>query len=184
MEFPRLETERMSLRNIRYTDVPDIVKFAGDKEITDMLRTLPYPYEEKDAIFWINKSNQGFQSGDHYMFAISLKPDDQFMGGIGLHINKADNHAEAGYWIAKPYWGNGYASEALAALIHFGFETLKLHKIYAGHLLDNPASGKVMIKNNMTKEGELVDHINKNGVYKTIAQYRITVNEYRANQNT
>ena len=85
-----------------------------------------------------------------------------------------------GYWLAEPYWNQGYTSEAAAALLQYGFNTLGLHKILATHLVENPASGKVMIKNGMIKEGELKDHAKKNGVYRSLIQYRLTKEEYAA----
>ncbi|MEO1438259.1 MAG: GNAT family N-acetyltransferase [Bacteroidota bacterium] len=179
MEFPRLETERLILRNLRHTDVPRIVEFAADKEIADNVRNLPHPYAEKDAIFWLNLSNQGFVSGQKAIFAVALKDSDLFIGGCGLHINSRDNHAEVGYWMAKHLWGKGYITEALGAVIKYGFEERKLHKILATHFVENIGSGRVMLKNGMTQEAVLKDHVLKDGVYRTLIQNRILRSEYK-----
>ncbi|MEM6723470.1 MAG: GNAT family protein [Bacteroidota bacterium] len=178
MEFPRLETERLILRNLRTNDVPRIVQFAGDKDIADNVRNLPHPYAEKDAIFWLNLSNQGFVSGQRAVFGIALKDGDLFIGGCGLHINSLDNNAEAGYWMAKPFWGKGYITEALGALIRYGFEERKLNKIFATHFVENVGSGKVMTKNGMVQEAVLKDHVLKNGEYRTLIQNRILRSEF------
>lgn len=69
-------------------------------------------------------------------------------------------------------------TEALAALLRFGFEVLKLHKIYATHSASNIASGRVMLKNGMVKEGELVQHTKRDGHYHDLWQYRLTRAEY------
>jgi RimJ/RimL family protein N-acetyltransferase len=64
-------------------------------------------------------------------------------------------------------------------VLTFGFRQLELNKIYATHFLNNPASGKVMEKNGMVKEGELKEHIRKNGEYLSLVQYRLTQKGYQ-----
>jgi RimJ/RimL family protein N-acetyltransferase len=95
-----------------------------------------------------------------------------------LHLDKNNNNAQFGYWVAEPFWGNGIATEATAAVLQFGFEKLNLNKIYATHFPDNKASGKVMLKNKMIKEGELKDHYRVNNEYRSVIQYRLTKQEY------
>lgn len=159
-------------------DIPNIVKYANNPNISRTTLNVPHPYREKDAIGWINMANQGFEDQSRIIFAIALLPDDEFIGGIGLRINNRFNHAELGFWIGEPFWNNGYVSEAAKEILKFGFEEIGLHKIFATHLVENPASGKVMIKNGMVKEAELVDHIQKDGKYLTLIQYRITKKEF------
>ncbi len=143
-----------------------------------MTLNMPYPYSEKDAIFWINMANEGFEDQNHFVFAICRLADNELMGGIGLRVNKRFNNAELGFWIGEPFWNQGFVTEAAGEVLKFGFEKAGLHKIYATHLIENPASGKVMIKNGMVKEGELVDHIRKDDQYLSLIQYRITKKEY------
>ena len=104
------------------------------------------------------------------------------MGGIGLRINERFNRAEIGFWIGEPFWNQGYITEANQQVLKFGFEQVGLHKIYCTHLVDNLASGRVMIKNGMIKEGVLIDHIRKNDDYLSLVQYRLTKNEFLSNQ--
>lgn len=177
-QFPTLTTARLSLEEVRTSDIPSIIQYAGTEEVARTTLSMPHPYAEKDAIFWINRARQGFQAEDHYIFGIRLAATDEFMGGIGLIVNKRFNKAEIGYWIGLPFWGKGYMTEATAAILKFGFNELGLNKIYAQFLAENPASGKIMIKNGMIKEAELVDHIQKYGEYKTSIQYRLTKAEY------
>lgn len=139
---------------------------------------MPYPYVEKDAISWINMANEGLEDQNHFVFAISLLPHDECIGGIGLRVNERFNNAELGFWIGELFWNKGYVTEAAKHILKFGFDQVGLHKIYATHLIENPASGKVMIKNGMIKEGELVDHVRKDGQYLTLIQYRITKKEF------
>lgn len=184
MKFPKLETEHLQLDQIKSKDIPDIVSYAGNKNITDNTRTMPHPYFEEDAIRWINIVNEGYKNEDQYAFAIRQKTDLRFIGGIGLTINLTNNRAELGYWLAEPFWSKGFITEAVKAILQFGFDELNLNKIEAVYLSTNEASGKVMIKNGMIKEGELKDHDVKkdhtvaDGKYVSLIQYRMLKSEY------
>ena len=173
-------TERLSLGAILATDIPSIIKYAGDVKVAEQLLNLPHPYYEKDAIFWLNLAHQGWQDQSKYIFGIRLQATQELVGGIGLHVESSYDRAELGYWIGVPFWGQGYMSEAIATILKFGFREAGLNKIFAIHYMDNPASGKVMIKNGMIKEGELKEHIKVKGAYKNIAQYGLTKTTYEA----
>jgi len=122
--LPQIETERLILNELRADDVKDNVRYASNKNISDYTLNLPHPYFEQDAIYWINLANQGSKTGMNYIFAIRLKKDNQFVGGIGLTVEKRFNRAEIGYWIAEPFWRKGMATEATKAY-PFGVERLE-----------------------------------------------------------
>ena len=182
--FPELQTERLILNQPKWDDVPTIVSYAGNIKIVENTRSMPYPYHEEDAISWIHMVNTGFKDKDQFIFALRLKSKNEFIGGVGLSLDVRNNRAELGYWIAVPFWNQGYATEAVSEILKFGFETLGLNKIVAVYLTTNSASGKVMIKNGMIKEAELKDHDVKRGhtakdeVYVSLIQYRLTKEEY------
>ena len=75
------------------------------------------------------------------------------VGAMGLTINKRFNRAQLGYWIAKEYWNQGYCTEVSKTILEYGFHELDLHRITASYIIRNPASGKVMEKIGMKKEG-------------------------------
>jgi RimJ/RimL family protein N-acetyltransferase len=177
-KFPRLETNRLILEKLYFTDIPKIIEYAGNINIFKTTLNIPHPYGERDAIFWLNSANQGFENKTQYTFGIRIKSSHEFAGAIGLIINSRFDRAEMGYWIAEPFWNNGYATEGAKAIVKFGFEELNLNKIYATHLVENPASGKVMVRNGMTKEGELKEHVKKGKAYLSLFQYAITKSEY------
>jgi len=177
-QFPTLITKRLTLRRIQLEDVPTLIKYANNKKISDQIFNIPFPYQEEDAIYRFNFILQGFKNKERYVFAITLKDDTELIGEVGLHLDKENNNAQFGYWIAEPFWGKGIATEALAAILKFGFEALALNKIYATHYPDNPASGKVMLSNGMIKEAELKEHYKIDGAYRTVVQYRLTKKEY------
>lgn len=176
--FPTIETDRLILRQPTSLDIPVIVRLANDPDIADGTLNMPHPYLEKNAIFWINMSYQGFDTGEQFIFAVELKETRSFIGGTGFTINKRFNRAEIGYWIGKQYWNKGYCTESLSAILKFGFNDLKLNKFIATHFPHNPSSGKVMQKCGMIKEGELVQHVKKDDGYLDMIQYRLTRNEF------
>lgn len=177
-KFPIIKTDRLRLRKPRIKDIPRIMEYADNPKVADMTLNIPHPYKEEDAIFWLNMAHKGFKEKSKFIFAICLLPTDEFIGGIGLRINEKFNRAELGFWIGEPFWNNGYATEATREVLKFGFKEVNIHKILATHLLNNPASGKVMTKNGMIKEGELKDHIKKGNKYFSLIQYRLTQNEF------
>jgi len=178
--FPTLHTPRLTLGQLEVSDIPTIIQYAQNPNIyiSKMLRTMPYPYAEKDAIFWLNKARTEFEKETAYIFRIGLSATGEFIGGIGLHVKKEHQKAVIGYWIGEPFWGKGYMTETLGAVLTFGFETLNLNKMQAVHKASNVASGKVMVKNRMIKEAELVDDDFKDGKFHTLIQYRLTKREY------
>jgi RimJ/RimL family protein N-acetyltransferase len=177
-QFPEIETERLFLAELNSSDIPQIVKYAANKNISANTLNLPFPYTDKDAVYWINLANQGFKTGSHLIFGIKLKPEKQFIGGIGLTIDKRFKRAEIGYWIAEPFWNKGFATEATKSVIRFGFEKLDLNKFTSSHFTRNPASGKVMLNCGMIKEGELAEHILKDAVFHSLVLYGLTKKDY------
>ncbi len=176
----KIQTKRLVLGRLQASYIPKIVEYAGNRKIAEMTLHIPHPYHEEDAIFWIHLSNEGFRNGDRFTFGIFRIEDNEFIGGMGLRVDQSNHRAELGYWIAEPYWNMGYATEASKAILKFGFEEIGLHKILATHVSENEASGKVMIKSGMVKEGELAEHVYKNGKYYSLFQYRMLNNEYEA----
>jgi RimJ/RimL family protein N-acetyltransferase len=176
--LPTLHTPRLLLRAFAPADVPRLVALAGNYEVARNTLNIPHPYGEEDARRWVQLTQENFAQQTGYAFAVVLQATGDFIGGIGLTVDRRFDRAEAGYWLGRPYWGQGLMSEALAALLQFGFTELGLNKIYATHIAGNPASGRVMLKNGMVKEGELVQHTRRDGQFHDLWQYRLTRAEY------
>ena len=160
---PVIETERLVLRPFTMEDVPGVVEFAGSEETYRGTLCMPRPYTEEDAVKWISSHNSQFFNGTGMESAITF--NRQFMGVVGLSINKEHNRAEIGYWLGKPYWGKGYTTEAVRAIVRYAFEELELNRITSRHFPHNPASGKVLEKAGFTKEGFLRSEYLKDGKY-------------------
>jgi RimJ/RimL family protein N-acetyltransferase len=140
----RLETERLILRTPELGDAPALAAALNDFDISKNLAMVPYPYKEDDAYAFIAKSAQGLTTGEAHCFVIRRKADNTLVGCCGLHLK--DGRYELGYWIAKPFWRQGYASEAGHRLVGFAFLDLKAELLTAGWYHDNGISGRVLAK--------------------------------------
>ncbi len=177
-ERPELKTDRLLLRPFILADAPAVQRLAGDRDIASTTLSIPHPYEVGMAEQWINALQGRFEQGDFVNFAVVLLADGALIGSIGLQINQAHENAELGFWIGKPYWGNGYCTEAARAVLRYGFTRLGLHRIAAHHLSRNPASGRVMAKIGMQYEGCERQRIKKWGVFEDVKMYAILKDEY------
>jgi ribosomal-protein-alanine N-acetyltransferase len=177
-EQPVLETDRLLLRPFSLTDSPDVQKLAGDEAIAATTLTIPHPYEDGMAEEWIGSHQQRYEKAEVVTFAITFLDGRTLIGAIGLEINKQHERAELGYWIGKPYWNNGYCTEAAEAVVRYGFDELKLHRIHAAHFSRNRASGRVMEKIGMKHEGRLRNHIKKWGRSEDLEIFGILKEEF------
>jgi len=180
-ERPTLTTARLVLRPYRMDDAPDVQRLAGDREVARNTMLIPHPYEDGEAERWIGTHQEIYESGQGVTFAITQRDNGEIVGSIGLVIFEKHHSGELGYWIGKPYWNNGYCTEASLAILDYGFETRKLHRIHAKCYVRNPASGRVMQKIGMQHEGTLRHHLLKWDVYEDVEAYAILEDEYRAN---
>jgi RimJ/RimL family protein N-acetyltransferase len=128
---------------------------------------------------WIQSHHPKLTLDEGIVFAITLKDNGQLVGSIGLEIEKKHQRAALGFWIGKPYWNQGYATEAAGLVIKFGFLTLGINRIHATHLVRNPGSGRVMEKNGMKFEGCLRQHILKWGKFEDLNYYAILKEDYK-----
>lgn len=150
------------LRPFNLLDAHDVQRLAGDYDIARTTLNIPHPYEDGKAEEWISTHQSAFEAGKEVIFAIVHAQEQYLIGAIGIsNIHKEFEKAEIGYWIGKPYWNQGYCTEAVKAVIRYCFEEMKLNRVYAHHFLNNPASGRVMEKAGMKKEGVLRQHDKK-----------------------
>ena len=176
---PTLETERLLLRAFTLADADDVQRLAGDMAIADTTLDIPHPYTDGLAEAWIATHATDFAAGTSATFAVTRKADGALVGAIGLKDVQAGFKTELGYWTGRPYWGQGYCTEAARAVLRFAFTELALQRVFAHHLCRNPASGKVMQKLGMKPEGVLRGHVRKWGKAEDIALYGILRSEWR-----
>lgn len=151
--MPTIKSKKNTLRPFRISDAESIRKHANDKAVSRNLATLPHPYTQKDATFWIKKQIQlqRQKNPDDIVFAIEI--ENQVAGTIGLHKIKRGHKAELGYWLGREFWGGGIMTDAVKSVAKFGFRNLKLRRIYAGVFLSNKGSVRVLEKNGFKLEG-------------------------------
>ena len=170
---PELRTERFLLRPFTLKDADDVAALVGHKDIASTTLRIPHPYDREMAVEWIRAHEQRLVLETGVVFAAVSADSDTLVGSIGLSIDKEFRRAELGYWIGKPYWNQGYATEAASAVIKYGFNELGLNRIYASHLVRNPGSGRVMEKIGMIFEGCFRQHILKWGRFEDLNYYAI-----------
>jgi [ribosomal protein S5]-alanine N-acetyltransferase len=174
---PTIATHRLCLRPFVPADAPDVQRLAGDERISATTLNLPHPYPDGLANDWISSHQDNFASRKSLVLAICLRINGQLIGAIGLTIRPELENAELGYWIAAGLWNKGYATEAAYAMAKFGFEQLKLHKIFAHHFKGNDASGRVMQKIGMKEEGFLREHVKHQGRHLDLCRYGLLLTD-------
>ncbi len=181
IQQPTLATERLFLRPMTLADAPEVQRLAGDYDVAANALDIPHPYPDGVAGSWIVGHEEGFLLGELAVFAITRADEHTFIGAIGLmQIDRRHRRGELGYWIGKPYWNRGYATEAAGAVIAYGFGGLSLNRIYAMYFTRNPASARVMQKCGMVYEGCLRQHVQKWGVFEDIGIYGLVREAYLA----
>ncbi|MGC5327353.1 GNAT family N-acetyltransferase [Brevibacillus sp. SYSU BS000544] len=194
--IPTIETERMILRPFILEDASTVQVLAGDREVAKTTLHIPHPYPDGAAEQWIARHSHTATKGGGYVFAITKRPwpfcrpqavistfmknvetfftenhTSELMGCISILIDQENHVGELGYWLGKPYWQNGYTTEAAERVLQFGFEELKLNRIYACAMQKNKASTSVMQKIGLKYEGTMAQAVYKWGVYEDVSIY-------------
>ncbi|AIQ48488.1 acetyltransferase [Paenibacillus sp. FSL R7-0273] len=168
-----ITTERLLLRLFTSSDAAAVARLCNNYNIYKTTLYLPYPYTLEDALSWIDRHEGNFDARLMYEFAVTDKLSGEVYGAIALSCNEKSNNGELAYWIGEEYWGRGYATEAAEAMVDFAFEDRHYHKVFARYFSSNTASGKVMEKIGMSKEGILREHIRKENRYHDLVHYGI-----------
>jgi len=148
-------TERLLLRPLDLTDAEALFAFFSDAEVMRYWSTRPWTSIEQAEAF-IEQSQQGIETGQCLRLGIVRRPDLNLIGQCTLFgINSSCRRAEIGYSLGRLNWGNGFANEALAALITYAFETMNLNRIEADIDPRNTGSARVLHRLGFSKEGYL-----------------------------
>lgn len=177
----RLATERLILREYEQSDWPAVLAYQSDP-----LYLRYYHWTERSEPD-VRAFVQRFVDQQHerprlrYAFAVTLRPDGRLIGNCNIRVDAVDACAgEIGYEFASEVWGQGYATEAARAVVAFGFDTLKLHRVSAHCVADNAGSARVMEKLGMQFEGRLRENEWYKDRYWDTLLYGILENEWRA----
>lgn len=166
---PTLRTRRLVLRPLRVRDVDAVARLIADPEVTRWLLAFPHGDARAAAGRWIGRSLELELDGRGPTLAISR--GGRLIGAIGLRIAARHAHAELGYWLGAAHWGRGYAVEAGRAMVTWGFQVVGLRRIFGQYLGDNRASGRVMERIGMIREGVRRMHVRKAGRWYDAHQF-------------
>jgi [ribosomal protein S5]-alanine N-acetyltransferase len=145
-----ITSDRLTLRPFTMADAARVCTLIGDFDVSKMLSRVAHPYTLEDAHSWLSMHPANRASGTDFPFAISTQ-DSGVIGAIGLHsgrsiVNDVQDAFELGYWLGKPYWGLGYATEAGRALLAAFDSDLGPRPLISRHFTENPQSGHVLKK--------------------------------------
>ena len=147
----RIETERLLLRRNIAGDAQAIFReYAQDAEVTRYLPWMPHKSVAETQAF-MQRCREVWDAGDAFPFAIVRKEDGVLMGMIEIRVN--GHCADIGYVLARPYWGNGYVTEAAKAAVHWAASQPGIHRVWAYCDVENRASQWVLEKAGMEQEG-------------------------------
>ena len=151
-ERPVIETQRLTLRAPARADVERVAAFCVDHDVARMTTRMPAPYTRGHAEDFVARCGTQDRTRDN-TFAIELA-DEGLIGVIGLFTTPEDR-VELGYWIGRPYWGLGYATEATRGALDWARSAWRKRYVVAGHFADNEASGRVLVKAGFLYTGEV-----------------------------
>ncbi len=138
--IPVLETKRLALRAPRLEDAKTVAALANDRRIAENLRRLPHPYSRADAEAFLD-----YLARAPHETVFLIEAEGAACGMIGLDFGN-DEGPEIGYWLGVDHWGNGFATEAVRAVIDYAFEEHVIDELFGGARVTNPASRRVLEK--------------------------------------
>lgn len=151
-----IETKRLMLRRFKFDDAENMFNnWAKDPENVKYLQWQAHHdigETNKILIQWI----RNYKNKNYYQWCITLKGSDEAIGSIGIvELFESKECGTIGYVLSKKYWNKGIMTEALQEVLNYLFKKVGFHRIQSMHDIDNPASGKVMLKNGMKYEETL-----------------------------
>ncbi|MCL1795322.1 MAG: GNAT family N-acetyltransferase [Clostridia bacterium] len=171
--LPTIDTERLTLRRMTMADADDVFAYSSDPEVSrhvlwDAHRSI------QDSRAYLRYILRQYRVNGPSSWGIEHSGAGRMIGTIGfMWWNREYRSAEVGYSLAREYWNQGLMTEALRAVIRFGFDEMQLYRIEAQHETLNPASGRVMEKAGMRKEGVLRGRLCNKGRHVDVALYAI-----------
>jgi len=178
--LPTLRTKRLVLRPARMSDAEDLYEYSSDPEVARHVLWTAHTSIHQTRTY-IRYLLRQYRNGAPSSFCIALQDSGKVIGTIGfMWVQPENRSAEVGYSLHRRYWNQGIMTEALNAIIAFGFSQLNLNRIEAQHETSNPASGKVMQHAHMQHEGTLRQRVYNKGRFVDVELYAILRKDYLA----
>ena len=176
--MPVLETERLVLRKLTMNDAQDMFEYSSDPQVAKHVLWDAHT-SVSDTRGYLRYMIRKYRCGEPSSWGIEEKATGKIIGTIGYMWYQPENSAtELGYSLARRCWNKGYMTEALSAVLDYTFRELRFNRVEAQHEVDNPASGTVMRKCGMVKEGTLRQRMYNKGRYVDVDLYAILRKEY------
>jgi ribosomal-protein-alanine N-acetyltransferase len=176
-----LPTKRLLLRPLTRSDAATVQQLAGDREVAGPTLGIPHPYPDGFAEQWIEQHEALYLRQESLTLAITLKHNAELVGAISLlQLSPLHQRAELGYWVGKHHWSTGYCTEAAAALLRFGFDTLGLHRVESHCLRSNVRSTRVLLKLGFAVEGCQRQHLLRGERFEDLVMFGLLRHEWAA----
>lgn len=175
--FPRLETARLLLRQMTPRDARAVYRVFADDAVTRYY-DLPTFQDISQARQVIDRQIERFDIGAGIRWGIARRSDDVIIGTCGFHLSQDPHRAEIGYDLASAFWGQGLMSEALAAMLAWGFESLGLNRVEALVMPGNEASRRLLARLGFTAEGTLREYAFFKGRFHDLICFSLLKREY------
>ena len=156
--------DRIYLSGVSRADKPALLEHLQIRDIHDRTMNIPYPYSGADADWWLSKRIEHTnRQGKESTFAI--RDAGKLIGVVGADSFELGmtHRAEIGYWLAKPYWGQGVMTDAVRTFVRYAFAELEVVRLIAHVFSFNVSSARVLEKNGFRLEGCLRKHFCKDG---------------------
>jgi len=150
----RLETPRLVIREREEGDCPAVLEYASDLETVKYMEWGPNTEEQTREFLKASAVARTADTRNDFDLAVTLRNGGRLIGGCRLSVDsRVNRRASLGYVLNRAFGGQGYATEAALAMVGYGFEALKLHRIMATTHPNNKASGRVLEKCGFRYEG-------------------------------
>lgn len=177
-KFPLIETERLVLRKVTEDDADSLLAYLSDEAVTHHMGLTPFVSKE-DALDEIGWYNSIFEKATGIRWGITVKAEDPVIGSCGfLNLSKKHHRAEIGFELSKEHWGKGIASEALQAVVAYGFTQLDLNRIEALVEPTNVPSQNLLERNSFVREGLLRNYEFTCGKFDDLYMYSLLKREF------
>ncbi len=156
--FPNLETERLFLRRLTNADIENIIALRGNPEA---MKFIPRPLIEtkKAALAHLEMIDNNIENNTAINWGVCLKENNNFIGFMGIYQIQPENfRAEIGYMVLPEFNGKGFTTEAIKAIVTYGFDVMQLHSIEGVIDPSNIASERVLQKNGFVKEAHFIEN--------------------------
>jgi len=179
--FPELKTERLQLIQITQSHLEDYYQLFSDERVARYYNILPFS-EQKDAQKYIDWFESRFNEGLGIRWGIALKGEKNIIGTLGFNNYKENHRANIGYDLRFDFWNKGLMTEALRAVIAFGFNELGINRMEAEVMMGNAASERVLGKLGFKREGALREWMYWNDRYYDMIMFSLLKYEYTTMQ--